>query len=215
MEEVKQLGKSRSRARSPEQKAEIRRHLIDAGRKLFANEEPASVSVRRIAKEAGYTPATIYNYFADQLDLYATIREQDMEEAVLEIEALTTGIADPAERLTRIFDAAIRHWMAFPEHFEIIYAQRVDDIGKIGGKPLGAAPVATRFYVFYRDAVDGYLRFVGNDVVNVDEATDTIVTATMGILLFVRHTSTWQWSAVPEMSANVVKALMESWRPSA
>ena len=59
----------KGRAHSPEDKARVRQAFIDAGKQLMRTEEPESVSLRRIASAAGYSPGTIYQYFHDHREL--------------------------------------------------------------------------------------------------------------------------------------------------
>ncbi|WP_375542078.1 TetR family transcriptional regulator [Paraburkholderia sp. CNPSo 3274] len=49
-----------SRAKTPEDKAKDRQAFVEAGRRLLAQEDASQVSLRRIAVEAAYSPASIY-----------------------------------------------------------------------------------------------------------------------------------------------------------
>jgi AcrR family transcriptional regulator len=57
-----------------EQEREVRRELIlSAARKLFAEKDFRSVTVRQIAKEAGVSPGTIYRYYENLDELFLDI----------------------------------------------------------------------------------------------------------------------------------------------
>ena len=98
-----------ARARTEEQKKDVRDNLIAVGRHLFAVEDPSTVSLRKIAAEAGYSPGTVYKYFRDQHELFIAIREQDMSRVVDNLEKIAKRVADPKERLRLVFLAAVRH----------------------------------------------------------------------------------------------------------
>ena len=50
--------------------------FIEAAEKLLRKEGPAGLSIRKVAAEAGYNSATLYNYFQDleHLTLFASVR---------------------------------------------------------------------------------------------------------------------------------------------
>ena len=50
--------------------------FIEAAEKLLRKEGPAGLSIRKVASEAGYNSATLYNYFQDleHLTLFASVR---------------------------------------------------------------------------------------------------------------------------------------------
>lgn len=94
---------SKGRARADEDKARVRQAFVSAGRKLLSEGDPSKVSLRRIAAEAGYSPGTIYSYFADWRALYRAVRERDMEDAVAVFEMLVSQHSDPFLRLRNLF----------------------------------------------------------------------------------------------------------------
>ncbi|MGF6482285.1 TetR/AcrR family transcriptional regulator [Paraburkholderia sp. JPY419] len=94
---------SLSRAKTPEDKAKVRQAFVDAGRLLLAREDASQVSLRRIASEAGYSPASIYQYFDDQRALFVAVREDDLtaaaeyfeEVASCDVDALFDALPEP------------------------------------------------------------------------------------------------------------------------
>ncbi len=70
----------------------VRKELIlDAAEKVFANKPFSKVNMREIAKEAGISPGSIYNYFTDQETLF--------------LEAATRGSEDLVKIFTRLVRA--------------------------------------------------------------------------------------------------------------
>ncbi|MEW6711726.1 MAG: helix-turn-helix domain-containing protein, partial [Candidatus Riflebacteria bacterium] len=55
--------------RNPIQQDRIKNFFLDAAVAIIKNDGPENLSARRIAKEAGYSYATMYNYFKDIDDL--------------------------------------------------------------------------------------------------------------------------------------------------
>lgn len=51
----------------------IRKDLISKGEKILVEEGPGALTMRRMAKECGIAPGTIYNYFQSKEELQAVI----------------------------------------------------------------------------------------------------------------------------------------------
>src|SRR3546814_16810664 len=75
------------RARSAQAKDHVRQALIDAGRELLLARSTQPLSLRGIARHAGYTSGVIYRYFADRDALFLAIRDREMENFVAGLEA--------------------------------------------------------------------------------------------------------------------------------
>lgn len=97
MARIKRAGR---RSGNPDTKAEI----LAAARRLFAEEGFESVSMRRIASEAGVDPSLIHHYFGSKDDLFMAAIELPMDPAP-EIAAVLKGgeIENAGERLVHAF----------------------------------------------------------------------------------------------------------------
>lgn len=62
------------------QEQRMRRYFIDACKTLIRGEGVQSVSARTVAEEAGYSYATLYNYFKDMKDLIAICVDEFIDE---------------------------------------------------------------------------------------------------------------------------------------
>ena len=105
-------------------RANVRQAILDAARVLFAEEGYAGLSMRRLAASIGYTPRTIYLYFADKDDLLSELIEEDVGRLVEQLEAAIAREPDPGRRL----DAAALAYVAFgrnnPHAYEAIFMMR-------------------------------------------------------------------------------------------
>ena len=200
-----------SRARTPEKKKQVRDHLIAVGRYLFATEDPATVSLRKIAEKTGYSPGTVYRYFRDQHELFIAIREQDMGHVVDSLEQIEQRIADPEERLRSVFLAAVRHWLRHPDQFRVLFAIRPDQSVKAARPPFGKSAVVLRSYALYRGLVDALFATYPAPPCSPRLATDVVIAATHGIIGFTLHTHTLEWSNPLRMAEEVLNALLFTW----
>lgn len=67
---------------------EVRRQLLQAARELFARHGYDGVSMRRLAAEAGATPAMIHYYFGDKHGLYRALLEEVLGPYLVRLESL-------------------------------------------------------------------------------------------------------------------------------
>ena len=94
-----------------ERRAETRRLLLDAGRRLFAEKGYAETATPEIAAAAGLTRGALYHHFPDKTALFAAVVEAEHAAVANDIEAAGgTSPADPVAALllgSRAFFAAM------------------------------------------------------------------------------------------------------------
>jgi AcrR family transcriptional regulator len=200
-----------ARARTEEQKKGVREDLLAVGRHLFAAEDPSTVSLRRIATQAGYSPGTVYKYFRDQHDLFIAIREQDMSSVVDSLEKIAERTHDPEERLRAVFLSAVKHWLKYPDQFRVLFSIRPEQSVKEGQQPFGKSAVVLRSYQLYRNLVDALFVTFPAPPCSPRLATDALIAATHGIIAFTLHTHTVEWSNPKQMAEEVLDALLFAW----
>ena len=99
--------------------------FIEAAEKLLRKEGPAGLSIRKVAAEAGYNSATLYNYFQDleHLTLFASVRY--LREYVALLEKNLTEDMNAFQRYRMIYrcfntcafrEPEIFHGMCFGRH---------------------------------------------------------------------------------------------------
>jgi AcrR family transcriptional regulator len=142
------MGVTERRAR---QKETLRREILDAARRLFAQEGYDSVSMRDIASAIEYSPATIYLHFADKHDLFECLCRETLTRIGDIIEPIVSGNASPLDRLKRGLRAYIEFGLENPEPYKIAFlvegpVSPPDDL-MAGGIP------AQRVYHFLRNLV--------------------------------------------------------------
>ncbi len=93
---------------------QTRRRLLDATARLLAERSVREVSVVDIARSAGTSPATFYQYFKDVSEATLRLAEQAADEmpAVVEIVAASWDGEPGLSRARALVDAFVRHWDA-------------------------------------------------------------------------------------------------------
>ncbi len=115
--------------RSPEQVDAMRERIIATARGLFAAEGFQSVSMRKVAAEAGCSPMALYGYFRNKNDLLRHIWEQVFDPLFASVAAAAAKSTTPQQRLRGMCQAYLAYWLAHPDHYRLVYLNddRVED----------------------------------------------------------------------------------------
>ena len=109
-------------ARSDQQKTEVRELILTAARQIVVRDGFAALSIRKLAKEIGYAPGTIYLYFGNRDALTREICLQGFAELSEHLD-LVVEIADPRERLTALLHAYADFALQNPETYRLSFME--------------------------------------------------------------------------------------------
>ncbi|MBI5128117.1 MAG: TetR/AcrR family transcriptional regulator [Rhodopseudomonas palustris] len=205
---------ARSRATSPEAKAQVRAAFVATGRRLLATKNAEGYSLRAVAAAAGYSPGTIYQYFADQRDLLFAIREQDMLDATLALERIADAEPDSETRVRKLLLGAMRYWLDHFDHFETLFTLAPSmQIARSGdGVPFGRSAVVERAYAVFERAVGAFLQEHATPDIDCKTAVDCLLAAVHGMIWFPHATRTMVWTPPEPMIGTVIDAVLTSWK---
>jgi AcrR family transcriptional regulator len=94
---------------------EAKRNLIlDAARKVFAEKGYHDTRLEEIASEAGFSKASLYNYYRDKEDIYLHLAGRELERLIQQLEQQN----DPSRPTIDNLEAMVRTiFTAFGDHF--------------------------------------------------------------------------------------------------
>ena len=104
--------------------ANVRAAILDAARELFATEGLPGLSMRGLADRVGYTPGTIYRYFADKDDLLSELIEEEVGRLADRLEAAAAAQPDPGRRLDAVSLAYVAFGVEHPHAYEASFMLR-------------------------------------------------------------------------------------------
>lgn len=111
-------------ARQLEYREANRRAILDAALEQFVAQGYAQASVRSIAARAGFSPASIYAYFASKDDIFFALAEEGFRRLGGVSMACASASADPIENVRaviwRIYEFSKEH----PEYFALVFLDR-------------------------------------------------------------------------------------------
>lgn len=110
------------------QEERIRGYFIKAATEILRGEGLKCVNVRNIADRAGYSYATLYNYFKDVKDLVFECVKDFREECIQTVQSETDKIPAGKEKIESIAKAYIKYFIQYPGVFELFFLEKTNDL---------------------------------------------------------------------------------------
>jgi AcrR family transcriptional regulator len=203
----------RRRARTPQDKARVREAFIKAGRDLFSSNDPSKISLRQIAAAAGYAPGAIYQYFANQQELFAYIREHDMQAAAEVLAAAISRTRNPTKKVQKLFYLTVDYWLEHMDQYLVLFPAptRRPSTATSGSIPFGRSPVVKGILAIYYEAVEEMFDSLPRRPLSARLATDTLLASVYGMIIFPIMTISMPWSDTRTMARGLIKAVLNEW----
>lgn len=109
--------------RRQKEKKEMRGLILETAMKLFLKDGFEKVTLRRIAEEIEYSPATIYLYFKDKNEIVFALHDEGFEKFYLR-QLTVLSIKDPWERLKEHARVYVSFALENPEYYELMFIMR-------------------------------------------------------------------------------------------
>jgi len=140
--------REKSSARREQQRAEVRRALLDAASELFLEGGLAGFSLRGVAERVGYSATTVYLYFENKDDLLFAVVLEGFERFGELLQTAFESRQEPLDRIEAIGRAYIRFGVTHPAHYRLMFMQRGDLLLK--KNPKNQKPTLDSFGVLVR-----------------------------------------------------------------
>ncbi len=99
----------------------VRCDLADAAAGIILKEGDASITVRSLAREAGYSTATLYNHFRDLDELLWLTRQRLVERLATHVGRVAPGRVNDVDDLVATFLAYAEAHLAQPHLFRFLF----------------------------------------------------------------------------------------------
>ncbi len=106
--------------RKEREKEDMRRRIVDAAQHLFVQNGFEKLSIRAIADEIEYSPATIYLYFKDKSEVLYAVHQQAFGKLMQEFQPILS-ISDPFEKLVTMGRKYTTFAVQNPELFDVMF----------------------------------------------------------------------------------------------
>ena len=203
------------RARSAEAKDLVRQALIDAGRHLLLATPSEPISLRGIARHAGYSSGVVYRYFADRDSLFLAIRDSEMANFADRLEAEFAEYDDVEKRVfaiaDRAFDFSRDQIAAFGMNSLFLFW--LDTAGAQNEAPIrDTAPAAARIHAFFEHAVRSVMTPSAQRDSSLQSAVGALMASISGSVLLPRGSDHDDFPDGRIILREIVKALICRWR---
>ncbi len=115
-----------SRQRRESEKQELRHAILQAASDLFVERGYEGFSLRQVAERIGYSPTTIYLYFADKDSLIFALLDDAFDQFGTALRQATDPITDPLAKLEALGRAYVRFGLTHPLHYQVMFVMRGD-----------------------------------------------------------------------------------------
>ena len=114
--------------RSEIQIERMKGYFVQATKEILKGEGVRGISVRNIAEQAGYSYATLYNYFKDVNELIFICVEDFLEECSEFIQNEISDVPIGIERIKSITKAYAKYFVQYPGIFELFFIEHIADM---------------------------------------------------------------------------------------
>lgn len=116
--------KNRPRGRPFKSNAErdvMKKRITQTAQRMFQEEGYAKVSMRRIAKEVGCSPMTLYKYYDGKIAVLQTLWAFVFYEVFNQLNRKLEGVLHPKERLRIVCLNYVGYWIEHQEHYRLVF----------------------------------------------------------------------------------------------
>ena len=109
-----------TKERKQRNKKDMADSILDAAMKLFLSQGYKNVTIRKIADEIEYSPATIYLYFKDKEEILLALQTRAFEKFYTAQKSVQ-NIEDPVQRLIAHGEVYIKFAIENPEQYDLMF----------------------------------------------------------------------------------------------
>lgn len=191
---AKSLGR---RPRSQANISQAREKIVAHALKLFREEGYAAISIRRLAKEVGCAPMTIYAHFDSKIDILQHLWAIVLDAVFSEIRTNIAAIEDPHQRLTTASQTFVKYWLDQPDHFRLVFMS--NDITRPDVTSFIQNDSTLAHFRFFMELMQASLPQTRQDSAQVKARTDMLIASLIGIVFCANTIRDYPWTQAEEM----------------
>ena len=105
----------------PYHHGDLRRALVEAGRRLLESGSGADISLRAVAREAGVSPAAPYHHFRDKSELLDALAMEGWDELAERMRAALNLLPSGEDKLVALGVAYVRYAQENPAIYRVMF----------------------------------------------------------------------------------------------
>ena len=186
--------------RSESDIAEYRSKIAKQALRIYRAEGFVAVSMRRLAKEVGCAPMTIYAHFEGKQDILRYLWADVLADMSDEIQEKLKPIVAPVERLQMAARTFVSYWVDHPDHFRLVFMS--NDVTRSDVTTFVKDDKTLGHFQMFTDLVQVVLQ--NNS--NVKASTDTLISGMIGIALCLNTIRDYPWADATMMTDRLLKS---------
>lgn len=195
---------TKSAGRPPRSETDILEYRSKIARRalaIYRAEGFGAVSIRRLAKEVGCAPMTIYAHFEGKTDILRYIWADVLTDMSGEIQKKLSSIVPPAERLQIAAQTFVSYWIDHPDHFRLVFMS--NDVTRADVSRFVIDDRTLAHFRMFSDLVEVLLP----DDSNVKARTDTLISGMIGIALCTNTIRDYPWTDAVMMTDRLLLSI--------
>jgi len=196
---------ARTAGRPPRSSTEIQEFRSKIGKhalEIYRAEGFGAVSMRRLAKEVGCAPMTIYAHFEGKTDILKYLWADVLRDMSNDIEKKLKSVVGPRERLRSATQTFVDYWIDHPDHFRLVFMS--NDVTR--------EDVST--FIMHDDTLAHFRMFsslikeVHPEEHDVKMRTDTLISGMIGIALCANTILDYPWADATSMTEQLLTSII-------
>uniref|UniRef100_A0A2A4Z551 TetR family transcriptional regulator n=1 Tax=OCS116 cluster bacterium TaxID=2030921 RepID=A0A2A4Z551_9PROT len=203
---VKKMGR---KPRSQAQINAVRDKITDHALKLFQEEGYDAISIRRLAKEVGCAPMTIYAHFDGKINILQHLWAVVLDTVFSQIRTDIENSKDSTQRLNIAAQVFTQYWLTNPDHFRLVFMSAGITRPDVDSFLKNKATLS--HFKFFSGLV--MLALADSHTPNVAEIkakTDGLISALIGIVFCANTIADYPWSKPQDMVTLMLNSLINA-----
>jgi AcrR family transcriptional regulator len=188
----------RSETEILEYRSKVARHALA----IYRAEGFGAVSMRRLAKEVGCAPMTIYAHFEGKTDILRYLWADVLADMSDEIQKKLNSVVAPSERLQIAAETFVSYWIDHPDHFRLVFMS--NDVARSDVSTFIMDDQTLVHFKMFSDLVQS----VEPDENNFKARTDTLISGMIGIALCTNTIRDYPWADAQLMTDRLLTSII-------
>lgn len=189
--------------RSEREISEFQSKVAERALAIFRKEGFSAVSMRRLAKDAGCAPMTIYAHFDGKTDILRYLWADVLAEVAHLVRENLKPMGTPVERLQTATQTFVAYWIDHPDHFRLVFMS--NDVERSDVSTFMKDDQTLEHFQMFRTLVLDVLPSDGD----VQARTDTLISGMIGIALCFNTIRDYPWANVSKMTEYLLAGIIE------
>ena len=190
---------TRTKAEIQEYRSKIGKHALE----IYRAEGFGAVSMRRLAKEVGCVPMTIYAHFEGKTDILRFLWADVLSDMSRDIEKKLKSVVGARERLRTAAQTFVEYWIIHPDHFRLVFMS--NDVTRADVSTFIKDESTLAHFLIFSDL----FQEVMPEDLEAEVRTDTLISGMIGIALCANTIPDYPWSDASSMTEQLLSSIIE------